>query len=206
MLAIFDMSSVNIERYNKSLLMNFDKKILCLVDDPELFYDIPNQPSMVVGGFSITRLAEVFLENKISCLLVSGQRCADIRVFVAANKVNIPIVYKMHGLHVPYMERNFSFYFKKLNKAIRTLYYLVDVCFETKTVKLAFGVFCSFVFGRSRRWWANDHVFQVDSCMVWSEYWINWHERYWYMRPSRGWTVLGNPDSTNFQRVPVFVC
>jgi len=197
MLAIFDMSSVNVERYNSELLKKYTGKYIAYVDDPDCCGELNCADATLVctAGWSIKRIINSLKEQGISVVMISGQRPADFRVVIAANTLNIPIVYKMHGLYVAKVKRNISFYFLSMKKVLRTIRYLIDIGLFTKYIRIPVGLLLSFVFGASRKPWMITEVLHVDHCLVWSEYWRPWHERHWCMRPRKGWVTIGNPDT-----------
>ena len=204
MIAFFDMSSVNITRYNKDLLKNLklNKKLFyALVDDPELCFDLGeyNYELNKTSYWTIKKFINFFKEKKVSILIVSGQRPADIRALIAANELSITIIYKMHGLYIPFMKRDLNFLYDKFLKILRTLYYLIDISFHSKSLKMLIGIFSSFVFGRSRKYWANTKLIQPTVCIIWSDYWIQWHKNHWQMNPQKGWHFSGNPDTVKFK-------
>jgi len=203
MLAIFDMSSVNVERYNSELLKRHSGKYIAYVDDPDCCGDLncPDTILVCTGGWSIKRIINSFKEQGVSLVVISGQRPADFRVIIAANTLNIPIAYKMHGLYVEDVKRNISFYFLSIKKVLRTVRYLIDIGFFTKYVRIPVGILLSFVFGVSRKTWMISEMLQVDYCLVWSEYWRPWHERHWHMNPRKGWNITGNPDTEKLTNV-----
>lgn len=200
MLAIFDMSSVNVERYNSELLKRYSGKYIAYVDDPYCCGDLDSSDATLVctGGWSIKRIINSFKEQGVSALMISGQRPADFRVVIAANTLNIPIIYKMHGLYTEKVNRNISFYFFNINKVLRTVGYLIDIGLFTKIAKIPVGILLSFIFGISRKIWMATEILQVDHCLVWSEYWRPWHEHNWCMNPRKGWAITGNPDTAKF--------
>ena len=147
MLAIFDMSSVNIERYNTALLKRYTGKFLAYVDDPDCCEDIdaPKAELICSGGWSIKKFRDSFVMNGLTVLLISGQRPADFRVIVAANSLNITIVYKMHGLYVEKVSRKLSFYLVSIKKVLRTIGYLFNIAMFTKDIRISIGVLFSFI-------------------------------------------------------------
>jgi len=204
MLAIFDMSSANIERYNSDLLKKYSGQYIAYVDDLEFCtkLDSPKATLICSSGWAIRKIMNSFKSYQVSVVIISGQRPADFRIVVAANKLNIPIVYKMHGLYVVRVKRNIAFYFSNMRKVFRTVGYLFDIAFSTGSVRIASGIFLSFVFGMPRKKWMNSDRLCVDYGLVWSEYWKSWHERCWAMNPRQGWKVTGNPDTTKFPSAP----
>ncbi|ORU92532.1 MAG: hypothetical protein A6F70_03170 [Cycloclasticus sp. symbiont of Bathymodiolus heckerae] len=197
MLAIFDMSTINVERYNSELLKRCIGKYIAYVDDPDCCDDLscPDATLICTTGWSIKRIMISFEEQSVSVVMISGQRPADFRLVIAANMLSIPIVYKMHGLYVAKVKRNVAFYFLSAKKVIRTLGYLINIGCFTKKVRIPIGILLSFVFGASRKPWMIAEILQVDHCLIWSEYWRPWHERYWCMKPRKGWAIIGNPDT-----------
>jgi hypothetical protein len=195
MLALFDMSSVNIERYNRELLLNWGYPIVAYIDDADLFEPIRsvNVVSVCVSGWSINSLKTEFDKKKVSVILISGQRPADMRIIVAAKQMGIPVIYKMHGLYVRYMRRSPGFFVRKLKKTARTFFYLGDIAKHVGAMS-ALGIFLSFVFGLHRKHWISGQ-FQVTEGLLWSEYWEGWHTENWSMTPQLGWRLIGNPDS-----------
>jgi hypothetical protein len=200
MLAIFDMSSVNVERYNSELLKRYTGKYIAYVDDPDCCGELNCSDAVLVctAGWSIKRIINSLKEQGISVMMISGQRPADFRVVIAANTLNIPIIYKMHGLYVAAVKRNISFYFLSMKKVLRTVGYLFDIGLFTKSVRIPVGILLSFVFGLSRKAWMIAEMLRVDHCLVWSEYWRPWHEHHWCMNPRKGWAITGNPDTAKF--------
>lgn len=211
MLAIFDMSSVNVERYNSELLKRYTGKYIAYVDDPDCCGELNCADATLVctAGWSIKRIINSLKDQGISVVMISGQRPADFRMVIAANTLNILIIYKMHGLYVEVVKRHISFYFLSMKKVLRTVGYLIDVGVFTKSVRIPVGILLSFVFGVSRKTWMTSEKLRVDHCLVWSEYWRPWHERNWYMNPRKGWAITGNPDTeklTNAKFNEVDVC
>jgi hypothetical protein len=204
MLAIFDMSSVNIERYNVELLKRYTDNFVAYVDDPDCCEEIAAPKAVLIcsGGWSIKKIRDSFVLNGVTVLLISGQRPADFRVILAANSLNIPIVYKMHGLYVEKVKRNLSFYLVSIKKVLRTIGYLFNIAMFTKDIRISIGVLLSFVFGSSRESWMSSEL-NVDHCLVWSEYWKPWHQRNWGMEPRKGWAITGNPDTSKFTQIKI---
>lgn len=203
MLAIFDMSSVNIARYNSEIIKNYANQCVAYVDDPEDCVEIDGLEVTLIcsGGWSIRKIISSFKRYSISAVLISGQRPADFRVMIAANKANISIIYKMHGLYVEHAKRRISFYVLRLKKVVRTVRYLLDIAFFTRSALTPGGIALSFIFGFHRGGWMNLDSLRIDHGLVWSKYWILWHERQWGMSPRYGWEITGNPDSIKFKRV-----
>lgn len=196
------MSTVNVLRYNDELLKSYCGDFLVLVDDPDHFYeaDLPNLKFVCSSGFSIAKLKKVLTFYNVSILYLSGQRPADIRVVMAANQLDIKIIYKMHGLYVPFMKRNFLFYISNFKKTLKTVYYLFDIIRASRSIRISVGVLLSFVFGLSRAYWAKSELIRIDYALVWSEYWVQWHKEHWFISPRSGWVLIGNPDSLKFKR------
>jgi hypothetical protein len=202
LIAIFDMSTVNVIRYNDELLKGFSGDLLVLVDDPDLFYEVelPNLKCICSSGFSIDKLKKTLNFHNVSAIYLSGQRPADIRVIIAANQLGIKIIYKMHGLYVPFMKRNMLFYISNFRKALRTSFYLFDIIRASRSIRIAVGILLSFVFGLSRAYWAKSEMIRIDYALVWSKYWEEWHKAHWFISPRSGWILIGNPDSLKFRR------
>ena len=204
MLAIFDMSSINLERYNSEILNNYTRKYIAYIDDPDLCKPIDGNCMLVcTAWWRISKIVDHFKKYDVSLVIISGQRPADLRVLVAASALSIPVVYKMHGLYIPYMKRGVSFYLMKLGKSIRTLFYLVDIWFFTRNYFISYGMLMSFIFGRSRNLWAGANELRVKVGLIWSEYWDSWHHEHWAMQPEDGWVIVGNPDTVKFKQVEV---
>lgn len=205
MLAIFDMSSVNIIRYNFQFIESNTKKYIALVDDKDLCTSIDDAYCTLVctGWWRVIDFITYFKKNGVSLIIISGQRPADLRVLIAANSLNIKVIYKMHGLYIPYMKRGFGFYIAKLSKSLRTLFYLMDIAAFTQKLNISLGMAKSFIFGASRKSWAGEKILGFDYGLIWSEYWQAWHEEHWAMNPNSGWVVLGNPDTKKFNMVDV---
>ena len=203
MLAIFDMSVVNIERYNSELLKRHVDEFIAYVDDPDCCEGMScsNARLICTAGWPIQKIINSFRELKVSNVIISGQRPADFRIIIAANNLHIPIVYKMHGLYVENVKRNISFYLLSFKKELRTDGYLIDIGCFTNSIKLPFGILLSFVVGMSRKYWMKSHFLQVDHGLVWSKYWQIWHEKNWFMTPNKRWEVTGNPDTLKFSKV-----
>jgi len=203
MLAIFDMSAVNVKRYNSEFLKRHIEQYIAYVDDPDCCDDLisPNTTLVCTAGWSIQRVIKSFKKQNISAVMISGQRPADFRIILAANTLNIPTIYKMHGLYVAEVKRNTAFYFLNMKKVIRTFGYLINIGRFTKQVRTPIGILLSFIFGFSRKPWMVAKVLQVDHCLVWSKYWRPWHERHWFMSPREGWTTIGNPDTVKFSSI-----
>jgi hypothetical protein len=207
MLAIFDMSSVNVIRYNSEILRSESHQFVAYVDDPDLCVPIDDANCVLVGTgwWTVSKFVSHFREHGISVIIVSGQRPADLRVLVAAGALKIPVVYKMHGLYVPYMKRGIRFYLSKLGKSVRTLFYLADVALVTRDLLISRGMFMSFIFGRCRKVWAGSDLLRVEVGLIWNEYWVVWHKEHWRMNPRNGWLIVGNPDTVKFNHFDVEV-
>jgi hypothetical protein len=202
MLAIFDISSVNISRYNSELLNSYSEQYIAYVDDPEMCVGTKSSKEEVLvlsGGWSIRKIMHSFKNYGVSIIIISGQRPADFRFIIAANSLGIPIVYKMHGLYVEHVKRHIVFYFSNIKKTLRTIAYLYDISLFTKSIATSKGILLSFIFGDNRKSWMNLENLRVDYALAWSEYWISWHELHWGMNPRHGWRVIGNPDSVKFR-------
>lgn len=205
MLAIFDMSSVNILRYNDSLLSNIKEQYIAYVDDPECCTEIDNPDVTLIcsSGWSIKKIINSFKRNKVSAVLISSQRPADLRIILASNQLKIHVIYKMHGLYTVNITRKYSFYFSNFRKVVRTVGYLFDIAMYTKNITIISGVILSFVFGASREKWMTSEMLRVEHGLIWSEYWEKWHEEHWSMNPRQGWKITGNPDTTKFSNTQV---
>lgn len=199
------MSSVNIIRYNSEFVKSTTKKYIALVDDKDLCSPIDDSNCILVctGWWRIKDFISYFKTNGVSLIIISGQRPADLRVLIAANSLSIKVIYKMHGLYIPYMKRGLVFYFTKLSKTFRTLFYLMDIVTFTKKLNISLGMAKSFIFGASRKSWAGEKILSFEYGLIWSEYWQAWHEEHWAMNPNSGWVVLGNPDTKKFNMVDV---
>jgi len=202
MLAIFDMSSVNISRYNSELFKHYSKQYIAYVDDPELCIETKcsNETLICSGGWPIKKIAHSLRSYGVSIIIISGQRPADFRFVIAANSLGIPIVYKMHGLYVRRVKRHTSFYFSNFKKIFRTVNYLYDIALFTRGIAISKGILLSFIFGSDRKGWVRSENLRVDYALVWSKYWASWHKRHWGMNPRHGWKVVGNPDSVKFSQ------
>ena len=210
MLAIFDMSSINIQRYNDALLKTYSDPILAIVDDPHLFFnaDQENVKSICSAGYSIDDLEAMFTTYGVKAVLISGFRPADLRVIIAANNCELPLIYKMHGLYIPHMKRSINFFTQNFKKSIRTLSYLFNIGAKTRSVLVPIGILFSFLFGASRSGWAAHPLLKIDHALVWSNYWVDWHKVHWFLNPAR-WHLIGNPDSIKFRQFtlsPEHVC
>lgn len=204
MLAIFDMSSVNAERYNSELLKKHSHQYIAYIDDYDLCKPFGENCMLVcTGWWKISKFIAHFKQYCVSVIIISGQRPADLRIILAAAALSIPVVYKMHGLYVPFMKRGARFYFTKLGKSFRTLFYLIDIWFFTRNLSISYGMFMSFIFGRPRKSWAGSDQLRVKVGLIWSEYWESWHKQYWAMEPVDGWLIVGNPDTLKFNQVEV---
>jgi len=205
MLAIFDMSTINIERYNSELLKTYDENYVAYVDDPDLCTPtkFKNCKLVCTSWWKISKLIKNFRDNNISLIIISGQRPADLRILISANFLDIPVIYKMHGLYIPHMKRGFSFYILKLMKALRTLFYLLDIACYKRSLDVSVGMLRSFIFGYPRNCWANCKELRIDIGLIWSEYWRSWHEEHWAIVPKIGWFEVGNPDTVKFKTVSV---
>jgi hypothetical protein len=205
MIGIFDMSTVNAIRYNSELIRNPTAKLCLLVDDRECFdgsliTELPNVVQHICTSYwGINKLSQTFRTLNISKLIISGQRIADYRVILAARLANVELIYKMHGLYVEYMPRDLFFFITKIEKSIRTLWYLTCIGWYLSSFIVPFGMLFSFLFGLKRKaWFDKSPLFQVDKGVIWSEYWASWHFDNWSMCPKFGWLNSGNPDSTKF--------
>jgi len=205
MLAIFDMSSVNIRRYNYEFLKRNSEKYIAYIDEPELDTELDDYAITIIysTGWSIKKLMQSFKLHNVSTLIISGQRPADIRMVIAANKLNISVIYKMHGLYVEHVKRSFIFYCSHIKKVFRTVLYLLDISISVGKMRVSYGIFFSFLFGGTRKNWMNSDILKVNRGLVWSNYWIAWHENNWGMKPRNGWGITGNPDTTKFTKTPV---
>jgi len=205
MLAIFDIYSVNITGYNIELLEKNLGKYIAYVDDRELYTELDSSMAtqICISGWSIKRIIRSFKNHNVTEVIISGQRPPDFRVMVAANSLNIPIIYKMHGLYVEHVKRNLSFYLSNISKVLKTTFYLFDIALFTKNIRIPIGIFLSFVFGLSRKYWLTSEVLRIDHGLIWSEYWKLWHERVWAMNPRQGWNITGNPDTIKFKNIQV---
>jgi hypothetical protein len=208
MIGIFDMSTVNAIRYNSELIRNKNTKICLFVDDRECFDDalITDFPSInshtCTAYWGINKFYKRLKDFKITKLIISGQRIADYRVIIAARRADIELIYKMHGLYVEHMPRSIVFYLNKVEKSIRTIWYLVCIGFYLRSFNIPAGMLFSFVFGLKRGVWSTkDDLFQVDKGIIWSDYWASWHREHWNMSPIFGWFNSGNPDSKKFNIV-----
>ncbi len=200
MLAIFDMSSINIQRYNDTLLKTYSGPILAIVDDPDLIFsaDQDNVKSICSAGYSIAALEAMFTTYGVKVVLISGFRPADLRVIIAANNCNLTLIYKMHGLYIPHMKRSIKFFINNFMKSIRTLSYLWNIGTTTRSFLLPIGILLSFLAGSSRSAWATNPLLKIDHALVWSNYWVNWHKVHWFLNPPH-WHLIGNPDSVKFK-------
>ena len=205
MIGIFDMSTVNALRYNSELVGNKNVELCLFVDDRDCFDDalIAELPNVInhtcTAYWGINKVSQTLKHLKITKLIISGQRIADYRVILAARLANVELVYKMHGLYVEHMQRSFSFFLNKIEKSVRTIWYLFCVGSYLRSLKIPLGMLFSFVFGMKRSvWFKDDTLFQVDKGIIWSDYWASWHLDNWNMSPEFGWFNSGNPDSSKF--------
>jgi hypothetical protein len=204
MLAIFDMSSINLERYNSELLKNYSHQYIGCIDDSDLCKPISDNCLLVcTGWWTISKFIAHFKQYCVSVIIVSGQRPADLRILLAASELSIPVIYKMHGIYIPFMKRGARFYLTKLGKSFRTLLYLIDIWFFTRNLSISYGMFMSFMFGRPRTSWAGSDKLRINVGLIWSEYWGSWHKKYWAMEPEDGWLIVGNPDTLKFNQVEI---
>lgn len=194
---VFDMSSVNARRYNRSL-SNMFSGFFCLIDDPELTTPDGTFKSEVCCGYwTIDKLINYFKINHIGLVIISGQRIADHRVTIAAKKSGAKVVYKMHGLYVPHMRRGMPFYFKKMLKTFRTLVYCLDISAHERSASLFIHQILNFVLGNRRHVIMAHNILQPNYCIFWSKYWVDWHRRHYFFSHDITHLVAGNPDTLN---------
>lgn len=199
------MSTLNILRYNSDLISNYKMKCLFLVDDPEEIENLKLEQVEVLctAGWTVEKIKRYLLIKGISTILISGQRLADVRFLIAANSLEIKVIYKMHGLYVPFMKRNLTFFLTKYKKTFRTIFYLFNIAYTLRKPSLFVGLSSSFLFGTSRASWAAIDELRVDYILIWSDYWKKWHEDHWLMRPRLSWLNIGNPDTSKFNNIEV---
>ena len=197
MLAIFEMSTLNAKRFNPLILKNYKSPFLIYVDDIEHFQKINNTHVRVKStcNWTINRISKSLKKNNVSLLIIHCFRIADLRMILAAKDNNIPVIYKMHGIYPDLVKRSILFYSINYAKSIRTIFYLLDIVIHTKNISFFYKIFLSFVFGKSRKSWMLGDTFNIDRALVWSAYWKKWHMQNWFIIPSKGWIITGNPDT-----------
>ena len=199
MIAFFDMSHVNIRRYNSDLKKYF-RSAIALVDDPELFQNDPEfKECFCVSWWTISRLEAFLIKKHIQFIIISGQRISDYRVIIAARKAGVKVIYKMHGLYVSHMPRSLYFFLSKIIKSIRFLTYLVNIGVELKSLQVPVLMLTNFIAGVPRKKFMGlSTKLSVHYSAVWSTYWKDWHQKNYGFSEGIEWLIIGNPDFEKF--------
>lgn len=200
MLAFFDMSHVNIKRYNSSMRKYFSSAI-AMVDDGVFFENDPDFSECVkTSWWSIGRMQRYFVKKGVTCLVISGQRIPDYRVILAAKAANVKVIYKMHGLYVPHMKRSLGFFLGSFEKVFRFLFYLVQIGLNLRSARIPIFMFLNFTIGSPRRLFVSrTKKLDVDVAGVWSEYWKDWHINNYSFNLESNFVYIGNPDYEKFK-------
>lgn len=195
---IFEMTTSNALRYNSELLSVLEKNgaaVKIFVDDEN---DCSSSFQVVSRKYwSIERLTEEIRGTDV--VVINAQRIPDYMVVCAAESALVPVVYLMHGLYVPHMKREISFYLKAIGKSLRYFCYAFMIGIFLKSWFLSVKMILNFIFGYpSRQFLQRFDKLQVTVALIWAETWQAWHEENWFMAPEKGWTTIGNPDLARF--------
>lgn len=136
-------------------------------------------------------------DNNIDFIFINGQRIADDRVVLAAKELNIKSYMLQHGMYIPFLKRDSSFFLKKIKKSFSYLFYALNVSIHVNNYSLLFKYVMVYVFGRNQiEMNINRNYFNVDKVFVYSKYWKDFHSKqFGYSEKSQ--LIVGTPDLRN---------
>lgn len=136
------------------------------------------------------------VSNKIDGVVTNAQRIPDDMVVLAANELCIPTFMFQHGMYIPFMKRNLSFYFGKINKTIRYLVYASEISKHLGLGRFALTkkYFQSYVLGHNQvQLNIPRSKMNVRKVYVYGDYWKKFHEsQFGYCDNSQ--QIVGYPD------------
>jgi hypothetical protein len=203
-ICLFDVDAVDIDRFFVKPLNLEQYPKLILIDEPNEYYAYKRNgrfrdAQVICSAYlSIFQLSSLFKLNKIEYLLINAHRIIDVHIILAARKAGCKVVYIQHGMYVPFMKRDFAFFFNKLKKTLRYLLYAFEIGVYCKTIRLPAYLFSIHVLGGSRSVLTKYSILFPDYSLVFSVYWELWHKKYYGFPSDTKFLHIGFPDLNKF--------
>lgn len=202
MLAIFEVDAVDVERFYLNAL-NFsieDVGLVILESEQELFKFRDRHSCSSVPSFSLEtylcdprKIGRLLLSYKISHILLSSHQIPYQFIILTASLAGIKTIYVQHGLYIPFMRREYSFFLNKFAKACRYLFIVAYLSLYLKDVKVFIQVAASQIFGTRRPSYIEHPLLFPTHSLVFSRYWGEWHQQY-YLFSDVNMHIIGSHD------------
>lgn len=111
-------------------------------------------------------------------LIVNAQRISDTNIVAYAKKKGIKSIMIQHGMYIPFMKRENSFFVKKIVKTLKYLYYISSISkiIGRKKKDVLVDFFNVFVKGSNYRNTIKYHAeLNTDYVLVYGDYWKEYH-------------------------------
>jgi hypothetical protein len=203
-IAFFDISSVNIDRFYTNILDTSCVPSVIFIETPEEadlykakgFYK--DKPIFCIAGLSDNEITTLFDQHGITSLLIDAQRIPDLYITLLAKKSLIKVIYLQHGMYIPFMKRNLSFFLTQAFKVMRFAKYAFKCAQLTREYSLFFILIKIHIFGMSRRLYSHIHPLFPDVALVFSDYWKKWHIEHYAFNEESEFCIIGSPDFAKF--------
>lgn len=205
----YDIVPTNIIRFFKDTVFEFDRTIECNMfflfehDDEKSINEVQSEYGKISNNISycqfmsINTLKQYMKKNCIDVVFINGQRIADDRVVLAAKELNVKTYMLQHGMYIPFLKRDTSFFLKKVKKSISYLFYALNLSLHQKKFSLLIKYIMVYVFGRNQVKMKIDRSkFNVDKVFVYSKYWKDFHTNQFGYSESEQ-LIVGTPDLRN---------
>lgn len=203
-ICFFEVDSRNLDRYYTNVIgADIVPSLILMLSEKEVkkYQSDGVHKKVQISAISSTKNEEVkklFLSNTIDVVIISAQRIPDIRVTLIAKKLGIKVYYIQHGTHIPFMKRSVSFFLKNTNKTFEYLRTAFSVGKECKSFMLVFYLMLVHVFGYQRNIYKKYENIFPDQVFFFSEYWKEWHNKYYFCGHHINYSLIGNPDTSRY--------
>jgi hypothetical protein len=207
-IALFEVDAVDVDRFFCVPLNLGDEVRLVLIDQPsefskyQEFGQLRGDRVHLSAWKTLDQLTDLFLEHKIDLLILNASRIVDMYVALAARAAGVRISYIQHGMYIPFMKRNASFFIRKFAKAARYLIYAGRASWRMRDTALFFHLFGVHVLGTDRRPLSKHRSLFPDQGVAFSDYWKAWHVQH-YAFPTEILSTIGTPDLNKHKFGPV---
>lgn len=199
----FEIDAVNVDRYYLQLFAEIltNKHYLVLIEDPleakKLISEQPELNVICLNEIIISELIDLFRNS--SMLVINGQRIPDTYLTMIAKQQKCKVCYIQHGFYVNEMIRNIDFYFNKTRKTLRYLLYALKSANIDNNPLLLFNLMKAHILGLKRNYNFKQVVGFPDIALVFSEYWRDWHNEYYFRIPNDKFILIGSPELNRFK-------
>jgi hypothetical protein len=203
----YDIVPTNLVRFNKEVIYALEEMhedvfffFMFEHDDNQsnkhVLEAYPFAKNIVYSQFkNINWLKKYMKINNIDVLFINGQRIADDRVVLAAKAEGVASYMLQHGMYIPFLKRDLSFFLGKIKKACSYLSYSWDISsHQNSRLRIIVDYFRCYVLGRNQVEVGIDRKqLNVDHVFVYSEYWKQFHvNQFGYCKDQQ--TIVGTLD------------